>query len=104
MKIVPITADKKRNLKFGMNSVIQLEKTFGKPIAEIGNKPSLEDIATIMFFGLKHEDKKLTLEDIGDLMDDAIENHETFDEVIKLVMEAFSSSFGDKKSATPSKK
>ena len=103
MKIVKIKMDKERHMKFGMNATIQLEKDLGKPISEIGSNMSLEEISTIMFHGLKWEDKKLTLEQVGDLFDEAVEHYGTFQEVVKLLMEAFSATFGEK-NASPSKK
>lgn len=103
MKIVKIRMDKERHLKFGMNATIQLEKDLGKPISQMGTSPSLEELSIIMFHGLKWEDKKLTLELVGDLFDEAVEHYGTFQEVVKLLMEAFSATFGEK-NATPSKK
>ena len=102
MKIVQIKMDKERNLKYGMNAVIKLEKDLGMSITEMQEGMSMENLVKIAFYGLKWEDKKLTIEDVGDLMDSAIEHYETFDEVIKLIMEAFTATFGKK--ALPSKK
>ncbi|KAA0957693.1 hypothetical protein FQ085_06485 [Planococcus sp. ANT_H30] len=102
MKIVQIKMDKERNLKFGMNAVVKLEKDLGMSIAEMQDEMSMENLMKITFYGLKWEDKKLNFDDIGDLMDAAIEHYETFAAVIELVMEAFTATFGKK--AVPSKK
>jgi hypothetical protein len=75
-KVVTFEADKKRHLKYGMNALIQLEKELGKPLASIGaGEVKLEDLRTMLYIGLKWEDKELTYEQVGDVMDEAIENH-----------------------------
>ena len=61
MKIVEIEMDKKRHLKFGMNSMISLEKGSWKKFTMLGDGSfSLGDLRTILFIGLKWEDKSLT--------------------------------------------
>lgn len=103
MKIVPInTGDKTRNLKFGMSVVAELEKELGRPISTLESGISVSDLILIMFFGLKWEDKKLQLDQVGDLLDLAIEEHEGFKNVVEILLDALSSSFG--KNAVPSKK
>jgi len=102
MKIVPFTADKERHLKFGMNTIIQIEKATGKPVAELLDTVSFEAIRTILFYGLKWEDKKLTEETTGNLFDDAVEHYGDMEELMKPITEALVASFGNK--AVPSKK
>ena len=74
MKIVEIMMDRQRHLKFGMNSMIELEKSLGRSITSIQDTSfSMEDLRTFLFIGLKWEDKSLTPSQVGDLMDVAIE-------------------------------
>lgn len=75
-KIVSIEMDKVRNLKFGINNLIELEKKLNRPLASLsGESFGLVDLRTILFIGLKWEDKELTEEQTGEIMDIAIENH-----------------------------
>lgn len=71
-KIITIIADKERHLKLGINGLIEIEKMLDKPLAQLGENMGFEDFRTILYVALKWEDKKLTLEQTGDLMDDYI--------------------------------
>lgn len=76
MKTITFDADKSRNLKFGMNALIQLEKELGKPLTSMGTDEfKLEDLRTMLYIGLKWEDKKLSQDSVGDIMDEAIAKH-----------------------------
>lgn len=75
-KIISVEMDKHRNLKYGMNAMIQLEKELGKSLMGLAEDEfKLSDLRTMLYIGLKWEDKELTYEQVGDLMDDAIEKH-----------------------------
>jgi hypothetical protein len=75
-KIISLDADKMRNLKYGMNAMIQLEKKLGKSLTSLANEEfKLEDLRTMLYIGLKWEDKELTEDQVGDIMDEAIEKH-----------------------------
>lgn len=121
-KIISFEADKTRNLKFGMNAFVQLEKELGKPIMDLfelvldekgqpvldkNGQPlskvniRMEDFRTIFYVGLKWEDKELTYDQVGDIMDEAIEKH-GFEYISDKMGEAFNSTFG--KTALPSEK
>jgi len=102
MKIVPFTADKPRLLKFGARALVQLEEDAGKPITDLLDSITIKSIIKILFHGLKWEDKELKLDEVGDLMDSAIEEHGDFATVSKMLVETLVSSFGKK--AIPSKK
>ena len=94
MKIVEIEMDKKRHLKFGMNSMISLEKALGKSLQSLGDGSfSLGDLRTILFIGLKWEDKTLTESITGDLMDLAIEK-EGLASLSEKIGEAITGAFG----------
>jgi hypothetical protein len=74
MKVVSIEMDKARNLKFGINSLIELEKKINKPLTKLtGEGFALSDLRAILYIGLKWEDKSLTEEQTGEIMDSAIE-------------------------------
>ncbi|MBH0159885.1 hypothetical protein [Fictibacillus sp. 26RED30] len=100
-KTVAIKADKARNLKFGTNSMVQAEEMLGKPITEFGDQVHLGDLRIILYVGLRWEDKELTLESTGDIMDEILEN-EGIDYLSKKLGDAIQKAFGQK--AVPSKK
>lgn len=68
-KTVAIEMDKVRNLSFGTNAMIELEERLEKPLTELDEAMGYKELRTIFYVGLKWEDKKLTVEDVGDLMD-----------------------------------
>lgn len=75
-KIIDIEMDKTRHLKYGMNTMIQVEKELGKPLSTLANEQfKLADLRTLLYLGLKWEDNQLTPDSVGDLMDIAIEKH-----------------------------
>ena len=75
-RITPIKMDKTRNLRYGMNALIELENLLGKPITELDDELSMKDMRTIFYVGLKCEDRELTHERTGELMDEGIFNNE----------------------------
>lgn len=93
-KIVSVEMDKMRNMKFGMNALIQLEKELGKPLTSMGTDEfKLEDLRTMLYIGLKWEDKELTHDMTGDIMDEAIEKH-SIQYVSEKLAEALQGAFG----------
>lgn len=101
-KTVMINADKARNLKFGMNTLVELEEMLGTPITELDTSSfSMKDLRTIYYVGLKWEDKELTQELAGDVIDAVIEN-EGMEYLSNSLAKALESAFGGN-SAPPSK-
>lgn len=71
-KITVINLDKERHLKYNLNALITAEKITGKKLAELGGEKGsfdLEFLRAMLYAGLIWEDKELTLEDVGDLID-----------------------------------
>ena len=94
-KTVAFEADKVRNLKFGMNAMIQLEKELGKPLSSLGaDEFKLGDLRTMLFVGLKWEDKDLSLETVGEIMDEAIDKH-GIEYLSEKIGEAMQGAFGN---------
>lgn len=64
-------------LKLGFNGLIELEELMGKPITEMADgEIQFADLRTIFYVALKSGgDKKITMEDTGDILDDIIEEH-----------------------------
>lgn len=99
-KVVTIEADKQRHIKYGMNAFIRLERELGRPMTELGDNLSMEDLRTMLWVGLLWEDKKLTPEKVGDLMDVVIET-EGLEYLSNALGEAVQGAMGG--TATPSK-
>lgn len=71
-KVVTITLDKERTLKYNLNALICAEEITGKKLASLGEDANGFDLSFLrgmLFAGLKHEDKELTLEQVGDMID-----------------------------------
>lgn len=92
---VILELDKPRRLRYGMNALVTIEELLGKSFIDLQSSGefSLKDFRTIIYAGLLHEDKELTPEIIGDLIDE----YSTFEEVSKKMEEAFNRAFGEKK-------
>jgi hypothetical protein len=67
---VKVTLDKERTLKFTLNSLVYAEEN-GVDIQNMSKNGSvkLKDLRTLLFAGLMHEDKELTAEAVGELID-----------------------------------
>lgn len=69
IKIVAINLDRERHLKFNLNSLITIERITGQRFDKMGDDMSLETLRAMLFAGLSWEDKELTLDEIGELID-----------------------------------
>ena len=91
-KTVPITlGGQTRNLKYGFNALVTLEETFGVKINELlttlAGGLRLSDMRAILWAGLIHEDKALTPEAVGDMID-GVEDIAAIGTAIKAAIEA----------------
>ena len=68
--IIPIELDKPRNLKFTNRAFRLIERETGKNAlqGELWTTMSMSDLGVLMWAGLVHEDKNLTLDDADDLL------------------------------------
>lgn len=82
--IVPITLDKERTLFFDLNALVALEEQ-GVDIATISEGVKMSQVRGILWAGLIHEDKELTIEEVGTMV--TLEN---IQEVSEAVGKAFS--------------
>lgn len=95
-KSVTIELDKARNLRYGMNALVKIEELTGKPITKLDLESiSMKDLRIIVYAGLCHEDKDLTLEGVGELID----NYSDITQVANKIAEAFTIAFGSSKNA-----
>lgn len=101
MSYVPIELDKVRNFRYGMKAMSVVEKKFKKPISKIDlNNLTMEETATIIWAGLQHEDKKLSVDMVMDLIDDK----GNLREVMEAMAEAMNAAFGNVKGVEVSEK
>jgi hypothetical protein len=89
----PIKLDKPRNLRYGMKALSMAEDIMGKPIMTLDlNRITIKDTATLLWCGLVHEDKELSVDIVMDLLDEC----EDIQKVFELVGKALAESFGGK--------
>ena len=72
MKTVEITLDKQRKLAYPVYSLIKLKKEHGIELKDLQDKEKAEDLETILaivWAGLIHEEKDLSMEDLGYMID-----------------------------------
>ncbi|SHK48990.1 hypothetical protein [Paramaledivibacter caminithermalis] len=72
-KFIPIEMDKVRNLRLGINAICQIEDMTGKTITKLNENLGIKEFRIILYCALKWEDKSLTLDKVGELMDEVIE-------------------------------
>lgn len=61
-------------LKYGFNALVGLEETLKKPISSFADgQIGFKEIRAIIHAGLKHEHNSITLEKVGQIIDDYIE-------------------------------
>ena len=90
-KGVTIILDRPRTLRSGLNALAKVEDIMGKNIMGLDlNNVSIKDLLAIIYAGLYHEDKELTVEKVGDLIDE----HSNITEVAEKLGEAFTEAFG----------
>lgn len=83
--LVSITLDKKRNLRYTLNSLAEIEDKLGVPLSKMGEIDlGIKSIRTMLWAGLIHEDVELTETEVGNMVD-----FSNLEEVQKKVSEAF---------------
>jgi hypothetical protein len=66
--LVKIMLDKERTIKFSLNTLIEVEDNLGYSLAELGDNVSIRAMRTLLTAGLRHEDKELTEEIVGEFI------------------------------------
>lgn len=69
--LVPIVLDKARNLRMDFNALADAEELTGKNWldGETWKGMTAKDVRALLFASLTHEDDKLTLRDVGAMLD-----------------------------------
>lgn len=93
---VTIELDKPRTLRYGINALAKIEDITGKSLMSLDlNNVGIKEMLAIVYAGFYHEDKSLTPEIVGDLIDE-YSSITTVAEKIGLAMsEAFGKVQGD---------
>lgn len=91
--LYPVTLDKERNFKFGMRALRNAERRMGRAIMGMDlSTLTMDDIGTLAWCGLIHEDNKLTVDNVIDLIDD----YSSLAEILEIVGNAIQEAFGVK--------
>lgn len=69
-KYIHIELDRPRHLRYGINALCQLEKMTKKTVSDISKNPGIIELRAMLYCGLTWEDKKLILEEVGNMMDE----------------------------------
>ncbi len=89
-KGITINLDRPRTLRYGMNALAKIEDLTGKSILALDlNKLGIKDLLVIVYSGLYHEDKTLTIEKVGDLIDEYSDINEIAEKIGKALTIAF---------------
>lgn len=89
---VTINLDKPRTLRYGINALAKIEDLTGKPILSLDlNRIGIKDLLAIVYAGLYHEDKTLTVEQVGDIIDE----YSDINTIAEKIGEAFTLAFGN---------
>ena len=80
-----------RTLRMDFNAICDLEQHFGKGISHIFAEENigLSTIRAFYWAGLRHEDKSLTLLQVGDFIQDKLSEGDTIESLLQPVMESF---------------
>ena len=91
MSYYPIELDKSRNFKYGMRALDRIEKKLKVNIAKLNMENlSIEETTTLIWAGLVHEDKTLTVDRVMDLIDEYSNMAKVTEAMNKAFEDAFS--------------
>lgn len=94
MQGIPIKADRPRTLRYSTNAFCVMEELTGKAVMELNNGAGIIEIRAMLYSGLYWEDKELTLEDAGDILDVFISN-DNLDYITEKLGEAIERALGE---------
>ena len=88
---ITINLDKPRTLRYGINALAKLEDLTNKPLVKLDLKNvGIKDLLIITYAGLCHEDSNLTIEKVGDIIDE----YSSLGKIAEKVGEALTLAFG----------
>jgi len=92
---VLIYADKERRLRFNTTAFCTLEEITGKTVFELNEGAGMREMRAMLYCGLYWEDKELTIEGTGEVMD-VILREKDVDYLSEKLGEALELAIGDK--------
>lgn len=88
---ITINLDKPRTLRYGINALAKIEDLTNKPLVKLDLKNvGIKDLLIITYAGLCLEDSNLTIEKVGDIIDE----YSSLGEIAEKVGEALTLAFG----------
>ena len=88
--------DKEYEIRYPINTLCMMADD-GIDVMNISDmKINIATIRDLFYYGLKHENKRITKNQAGDLIDDYIAEGHVFGELMDIIMEALGKSFGSK--------
>lgn len=102
MKDFILDLDRPRKLKFGFKAIRLIREKFGdREISDIMNM-KVDEMSTIAWAGLIHEEPELTVERVEGLLDEKIGEDYTVMDIIGILVEAIAEQIGiEKKTISP---
>ena len=94
MKDHILELDKSRTLRFGFKAMRTIRTKFGDRSLDQLMNIKVDEIPVLAWAGLTHEDRALTVEQVEELLDDAIPKTYTILKVTELILEALASQMG----------
>ena len=94
MKDHILELDKSRTLRFGFKAMRTIRNKFGDKSLDQMMNIQVDEIPYLAWAGLKHEDNALTVEQVEDLLDEAIPKKYTIMKVTELILGALSAQMG----------
>ena len=92
--------DKEYELKYTVNTLCIMAED-GIDVMNIADMNiNIVTIRDLFYYGLKHENKRITKNQAGELMDELLEYGYSFKDLVELVMDALTKSLGKKKEDT----
>lgn len=91
MRYIDITLDKPRKLRFDINALDGLEQALNLPLGAIlglFRQGSIRAAKVAAWFGLRHEDKNLTEQKVGVILQDYLDGGGTIPELHNLIIDA----------------
>ena len=89
--------DKEYELKFTVNTLCMMAED-GIDVLNMENVDiNIAKLRDLFYYGLKHENKKLTKNQAGDLMDEFLGEGYLIGDLIRIVIESLANSLGKKK-------
>lgn len=103
MKDYTLELDRPRKLKFGFKAIRLIREKFGdREVSDLMNM-KVNEMPTVAWAGLIHEDSELTVEKVVDLLDEKIGKDCTVMDVIGILIEAITEQIGTGKKTIETK-